>query len=80
LIGWAGITNGELLSRASGEFDVFITMDAGIPHQRNLAEHNLVVIVLRASSNRLADTTPLMTKVLTLLESGLAAPITILAL
>jgi hypothetical protein len=80
LIGWAGITNGELLSRASGRFDVFVTMDAGIPHQRNLAKHNLVVIVLRAPSNRLADTTPLMTKVLTLLESGPPASITIIEL
>lgn len=27
--GWKGIENGELLRKASAEFDVFITMDKG---------------------------------------------------
>jgi hypothetical protein len=80
LLGWAGVTNGELLSRASGSFDVFITMDAGIPHQRNLAKHNLVVILLRAPSNRLVDTKPLMAKVLRLLESAPSASVKTISL
>lgn len=28
LIGWAGLKNGELLTRANGQYDVFVTMDA----------------------------------------------------
>ena len=35
-MGWAGITNGELLARAEQEFDVFVTADQGLPHQQHL--------------------------------------------
>ena len=34
--GWSGLLNGELLRRAQGEFDVFVTMDQNLPHQQNL--------------------------------------------
>jgi hypothetical protein len=69
LIGWAGLTNGELLARAEIRFDVFITMDSNLAYQRNLADHKIAVIVLEAPSNRLADTLPLMSKVLASLTS-----------
>ena len=68
-LGWAGITNGELIERAEGHFNVLITMDTGLAHQLNLSQRSIAVIILRARSNRLADTRPLMTKVLALLES-----------
>lgn len=32
--GWAGLENGELLRRAPGQFDVFVTMDQNIPLRR----------------------------------------------
>jgi hypothetical protein len=64
LIGWAGLKNGELLSRA----EVFITMDSNLAYQRNIADHKIAVIVLEANSNRLADTSPLMPKVLILVD------------
>ena len=69
LIGWAGLTNGQLFAHAEGRFDVLITMDAGVSHQRSLGEHKIAVVILRARSNRLEDTRPLMPKVLALLES-----------
>lgn len=68
-IGWAGLTNGQLFTHAESRFDVLITMDAGVAHQRNLGGHKIAVIILKARSNRLADTRPLMPKVLALLES-----------
>ena len=34
--GWGGIKNGELLRRAEGEFDLFITSDQNIRYQQNL--------------------------------------------
>ena len=43
--GWAGVRNGELLKRACGEFDVFLTMD------RLLHLRSLVPEVLRILSN-----------------------------
>lgn len=63
LIGWAGVKNGVLLARANERFDVLITMDASLPKQQNLAKFQIAVIGLKARSNRLADTRPLMPNV-----------------
>ena len=61
LIGWAGIENGELLEKAvEAGFDVLITMDTNMIHQQNLAKYPIAVVALRAASNRLGDTRPLM--------------------
>jgi uncharacterized RmlC-like cupin family protein len=48
---WRGLKNGALLHRARAEFDVFISVDRGIPHQQNLRNETLAIIVLRAFSN-----------------------------
>jgi hypothetical protein len=45
---WIGIKNGELLDVAErAHFDVLITSDQGIPHQQNMAERRLAVVLLR---------------------------------
>lgn len=36
--GWGGIKNGELLRKAEGQFDVFVTADQNIRYQQNLAQ------------------------------------------
>ncbi len=61
LLGWAGIQNRELLKKAieSGS-EVLVTMDGNRVHQQNIARHAVAVIALRAKSNRLDDTRPLM--------------------
>jgi predicted nuclease of predicted toxin-antitoxin system len=53
--GWTGITNGELLNRASGDFDVFVTVDRNLAFQQNLTKLPLPVIVIHARSNKLKD-------------------------
>jgi hypothetical protein len=58
-MGWAGIQNGELLTLAAREFEAFITMDRNLSFQQNLVSFPIVVIVLRAKTNRLADLRPL---------------------
>ncbi len=63
-IGWAGVSNGELLTRAQDQFDVLISMDGSIASQQNLSKFRIAVIALRAASNRLEDTSPLMPEVL----------------
>ena len=64
-LGWSGIKNGALLRRAVEEgFDTLLTMDNAMVHEQNLAQHPIAVIALRAPSNRLADTRPLMPRVL----------------
>jgi predicted nuclease of predicted toxin-antitoxin system len=69
LIGWAGLKNGALLAEAEKQFDVLVTMDSTMVHQQNLARFRIAVIALQARSNRLADTRPLMPKVLAVLSS-----------
>lgn len=58
--GWSGKKNGELLSLAENEFDAFLTTDKGLPHQQNLANFDLAIILLRAKSNDYEDLAPLM--------------------
>ena len=67
--GMDGLKNGALLERASAEFDVFVTMDGNIAFQQNYAKLPLRIVALRAASNRLADTEPLMPKLLALLPT-----------
>lgn len=69
LIGWAGTRNGALLARAALGFDVLVTMDSGMLHQHDLAYLPIPIIALRASSNRLAVTAPLMPRLLIVLTS-----------
>jgi len=68
-IGWAGLENGTLLARAQDNFDVLITMDGSMASQQNLPRTHIAIVALRAPSNRLADTSPLMPKVLALLPT-----------
>jgi hypothetical protein len=66
-MGWATKKNGELLSLAEAEFDVFITVDRNLSFQQNLPSFNIAVLILRASSNRLADLQPLAPGILSML-------------
>ena len=70
LLGWAGLKNGRLLQQAADEgFEVLLTLDGSLASQQNLATVRLAVIALRAVSNRLEDTSPLMPEVLALLPT-----------
>jgi hypothetical protein len=65
--GWAGKRNGELLSLAAGQFDVFITVDRKLPRQHDVTQLDLAVVVLVAPSNRLADLKSLVPRLLAIL-------------
>jgi hypothetical protein len=67
--GWAGLPNGELLRRARGEFEAFLTMDQGLPYQQNLSAVGLPVVLIHARSNRMADLRPLIPAMLEVLNS-----------
>jgi predicted nuclease of predicted toxin-antitoxin system len=72
-IGWSGVTNGTLLRQAAAAgYDVLVTLDGNLSYQQNLASHGIAVIALRAASNRLADTLPLVPQLLACLP-GLVA-------
>jgi hypothetical protein len=63
-MGWSTIKNGELLALAAREFDVFVTVDRNLSFQQNLPAFAIAVVVLRATSNRLADLKPLVPELL----------------
>jgi hypothetical protein len=67
--GWAGLTNGLLLQKAEGEFDVFLTGDTNLTFQQNLTTFDITVIVLETQSTRLVDTAKLMPNVLKILST-----------
>ncbi len=50
--GWSGLTNGELLQRATGQFDLFITCDQNIRYQQNLAKQEIAVLQLSTNDLR----------------------------
>src|SRR5258706_7645202 len=60
-MGWRGKKNGELLELASGKFDVFVTLDRGLVHQRHIARLPFGVVVLSTPSNEIDSLRPLMT-------------------
>ena len=63
--GWSGKKNGELLTlMAAAGFEVFLTVDQGIPHQQNLRAAGVGVVVMVGSTNQLADLIPLVPDVL----------------
>jgi predicted nuclease of predicted toxin-antitoxin system len=68
--GWGGMENGELIEAAQREFDALITMDRGIPHQQDLRDMDLAIVLLEAPSNRLADLAPLVERVQAVLSEA----------
>ncbi len=64
-IGWAGLKNGELLERASGRYNVFLTVDANLPYQQTLSRFAMGVVIVRAKTNRIDDLRPHVPAILT---------------
>ena len=57
---WRGIKNGALLALAEPEFDAFVTVDGSLRYQQNTPEVDLLIVVLKAKSNRLEHLLPLV--------------------
>jgi len=68
-MGWSGKSNGELLSLAQGKFDVLVTIDQALGRERNLANFDMAVLVLRARSNQIEDLSPAIPAALAALRS-----------
>jgi hypothetical protein len=58
--GWSGLKNGDLLLRAAGNFDAFVTADQNLQYQQNLSALPVAVVVLVAESNRVEALRPLV--------------------
>ncbi|MDP2320212.1 MAG: DUF5615 family PIN-like protein [Acidobacteriota bacterium] len=59
-LGWAGALNGELLQRAAGVADAFLTMDRKLERQHDLTELAFGVVAIAARSNKMQDWVPLV--------------------
>lgn len=57
--GWAGKQNGELLTLAEADCEVFVTLDTNLQYQQNLTGRRVAIVMLLARSNRLLDLKPL---------------------
>lgn len=68
-MGWNGLTNGELLAMAKGEFDALVTGDSGIPFQQSISEEDVALVVLVAKSNTRSELEELVPRVLDLLPT-----------
>ena len=44
--GWGGLKNGDLLSLAEAEFDLFVTSDQNLRYQQNLAGRRIAILEL----------------------------------
>ena len=66
---WTGLKNGDLLKRAADSFDAVLTADQNIQFQQNLAQLPIAVVVLVASTNRIESLQPLVSEVLSALET-----------
>lgn len=60
--------NGELLRRASGHVDAFVTMDRKLQHEQKLSLLPFGVVLVGARSNRVQDLLPLVPGILAALD------------
>jgi len=68
-MGWAGKTNGTLLTLAQVDFDVFLTVDRNLSFQQDVNKFSIAVVVLVAKSNKHSALQPLITEVLSVLPA-----------
>ena len=67
---WRGIKNGALLALAEPEFNAFVTVDGSLQYQQNTPAVDLLIVVLKAKSNRLEHLLPLVSEASAALERG----------
>jgi len=76
-MGWAGTRNGQLLRRASADFDVFLTVDQGIEFQQSLTGIDIAVVVMVTASNDIDDLRPLLARALSALAASPIGQVTV---
>ena len=76
-MGWTAIRNGQLPALVAGRFDVFLTVDRNLSFQQNVSSVPVAVVVIRATSNRLADLRAMLPKILAALASAKPGTVTV---
>ena len=73
-LGWSGVKNGELLRRADGVCEVFVTLDRSLEFQQNIKLLSFGVVVVRSISNRM-DLAPHVSSILAAADSVMAGQV-----
>lgn len=79
-MGWKSLQNGELLTAASKQFDIFVTIDGNIPTQQPLERFDIAVFVLKTKSNLLRDLVPFVALIMAAAENPAKGKATLLEL
>lgn len=66
--GWGGFKNGNLLRRASGSFDVLLTVDQRMQYQQNVAQFDIGVVVVETFDTTLSNLRRLLPEIRTAIE------------
>jgi hypothetical protein len=72
------IKNGELLALAEQEFDGFVTVDRKLASQQDLTKLQILVLLIRARTNRLEHIRPLAAEVLEKLPRASAGALSVI--
>jgi len=62
VMGWTSLSNGNLLSVAKKEFDIFITSGKNLSIQQHIPSSSNQVVLLKARTNTYEDLLPLVQK------------------
>jgi hypothetical protein len=76
--GWPGITNGELVQLADGNFDVLVLADKNLRYQQNLSQRQIAFLEL--PTNRWPLVEALAPRVVAAVNAALPSSYTILEL
>ena len=63
-MGWKGLDNGALLAQAAQRFAALISMDSNMPTQQDITRHQIGLVLVRATSNRIEALRPLIPAIL----------------
>jgi predicted nuclease of predicted toxin-antitoxin system len=77
--GWKGVENGELLTRASSDYNAFLTMDRRLPDQQRLTGLPFRVVLVLAPTNRMDHLQPLVPQILEALLTVSPGVLTVVA-
>jgi len=69
-MGWNSLENGTLLQAAANDgFDVMLTKDSGVEYEQHISDLPVSVLVIKAKTNKLDDIRPLVSDILSVLNT-----------
>ena len=76
--GWDGFKNGQLLQRASGVFDVLLTVDQRLRYQQNVSKFDIGVVVLETDDTTLPNLRTMLPEIQAAVERSMPGTVIVL--